>query len=87
MKNKTLKHLSHYVILLTLMFLGLLLFSVSSHTPLFQVLIVIILSLTYLLWGILHHLIEKNLYLEVFLEYLLFSLLGAAGTIALILYL
>jgi hypothetical protein len=87
MKNKTLKHLSHYVVLLTLMSLGLLFFSVTSHTPLLQVLIVIALSLAYLLWGIIHHLIEKNLYLEVFLEYLLFSLLGAAGAIALILYL
>jgi hypothetical protein len=87
MKNKTLKHLSHYVVLLTLMLLGLLFFSITGHTPILRIIIIIGLSFFYLLWGVLHHAIEKNLYLEVFLEYLLFSLLGAALTIALILYL
>lgn len=87
MKTKTLKHISHYLILLIFMLVGILLFSVSGHTPLIQILIVVTLSIIYLLWGIIHHLIEKNLYLEVFLEYLLFSILGGIGTVALILYL
>jgi predicted tellurium resistance membrane protein TerC len=87
MKNKTLKHLIHYVVLLTIMFLGIIFFSVSGHTPILQIAVVVALSFFYLAWGIIHHLIEKNLYLEVFLEYLLFSFLGAVLTIALILYL
>ena len=87
MKGKSLRHLTHYVVLMTIMMLGIITFSVFGHSPLYRGLITVLVSLGYFAWGIVHHLLEKNLYPEVVIEYLLFALLGAGGAIALIYYL
>jgi len=87
MKPKNLTHLTHYIILLTLMVIGILLFSVSGGNRQLQFLIILAISLSYFAWGIIHHLIEKNLYKEVFIQYFLFALLGLCSITALIFYL
>lgn len=43
--------------------------------PTWQLLTIVALVIIYLLWALIHHLFEKNLSLEIFLEYCLTALL------------
>ena len=70
------KHLPHYTSLIGILiagFAGLILFSYDRE---FQITIALATSLSYLGWGVAHHYLHKDLYAEVFVEYLSISLLG-----------
>lgn len=87
MKQKSIRHLTHYVVLLTIMFIGLIIVTSLGKDIWRQSIVIAVMSLMFVLWGVIHHTIEKDLYWEVFLEYLLFGLLGTAGAVGLIFYL
>lgn len=77
-------HLSHYLPLLGILlagFSGLVWFSYDRS---FQILVAIALAISYVIWGIIHHLIHKDLYLAVVIEYLVVASLGLVIVFSLI---
>lgn len=77
-------HFSHYLILLSIFTLGLFFFIYFGYNRAIQAWCVIGVSLGYFLWGMVHHYLEKNLYLKVVIEYFLVALLGAILVLALL---
>jgi hypothetical protein len=75
MKSHT-KHLSHYLTLIGVLFagfFGLIMFSYDSY---FQLSVAVATSASYIAWGVIHHILHKDFYFEVFLEYLAVAILG-----------
>lgn len=87
MKSKTVRHLSHYLVLLIVCFSGLIAIIFTPHRRDIQAMLVGLIALVYFLWGILHHKIEKELNFEIIVEYLLFSLLGSLAVLSVLYYL
>lgn len=87
MKTKSVRHLSHYLILLIVCFSGLISIIFTPHRRDVQALLVALIALIYFIWGILHHKIERELNLEIVVEYLLFALLGALAVLSVLYYL
>ena len=87
MTSKSLRHLSHYIVFLTIMMVGLVAMIVSGRSTLTHTIILVLLSLGYFVWGVVHHLLEKDLHLEVVLEYFIMGLLGLAFVIGVLYYL
>lgn len=79
------KHLPHFVPLVIVFIVGILAFYFFSFDRYFQAVSAVALAASYSVWGILHHKSHNDLYFEVVLEYLLFSLLGLAVVLSLIL--
>lgn len=63
--------LVRYLVLVLILGLGLVFFFLSSHDPSLQLKIVTIVLVAYLLWGVVHHHLDKDLTGLIFLEYLL----------------
>lgn len=78
MKPKSLHHLSHYIILLILMIVGLVALILFSGTTFSHTAILVLIASAYFIWGVTHQYLENELYSETVMEYLLFSLLGLA---------
>lgn len=78
------RHFPHYFPLL-----GILVFTVIgliwfSYDRIFQLVITIAAAVTYIIWGIVHHFLHKDLYLAVVLEYLAVAILGVVVIFSLI---
>jgi hypothetical protein len=74
--KKFIHHLTHYTVLFGILlagFAGLVLFSYDKN---FQIAIALALVLSYVSWGIVHHHLHKDLYLETIVEYAMVALLG-----------
>jgi len=87
MKNKIkafFRHLPHFMTLFGILFAGLLGFVVFSYDRIFQVIIAIALAVSYVFWGITHHIIHKNLQITIVIEYLLVASLGLIVVFSLI---
>lgn len=69
-------HLSHYLILIIILSVGLLFFFLSMGNRHQQMFIALIFSGVYLVWGIVHHYLEGNLHPKIVVEYLLIALLA-----------
>ena len=69
-------HLLHYIILLTVLSLGVLSFVSAEGDKTMQLVVIGITAATYVIWGILHHLIMKDLHMKVVVEYLLIGLIA-----------
>lgn len=78
------KHLPHYLSLLGILGASFIGFFVFSYDKNFQAAIAIALSAGYVTWGIVHHWAHKDLYLDVFVEYLIFGLLGLVFVLSVI---
>ncbi len=87
MTSKSLRHLTHYIVLLAIMMTGLVAMIASGRSTLTHTVILILLSISYFVWGLVHQFLEKELHLEIILEYLLFSLLGLAFVFGVLYYL
>jgi len=77
-------HLTHYLILLSIFAFGIFFFLYFSYNRSIQAWCVVMTSVSYFLWGMVHHYLEKNLYLKVIIEYFLVALLGAGLVISLL---
>jgi len=75
MKNIS-KDLPHYLALFGIFAAGMVAFLIFSYDRLFQAAVAISVAVAYVVWGIVHHAIHKDLYLSVVIEYLLVALLG-----------
>lgn len=71
-----LKHVPYYTPLVGIFIAGALGFALFSYDRVFQVAISIAIALSYIIWGLVHHLIHKDLYWEVVVEYLVVASLG-----------
>ena len=87
MKNKSLRHISHYAVLLILMVTGLITASLTGKDTVFHTIVLVSIAVTYFIWGIIHSALEGELHSEVIMEYLLFGLLGLALVLGVLYYL
>jgi len=83
--KKIAKHLSHYLPLFGIFLFAVIGFKMFSYDESFQVFVVVSASIAYVAWGIVHHLIHKDFYLNVVVEYILFSLLGIIAVLTILL--
>lgn len=72
------KHAGYYISLVAILVLGFLLASISSSYRELQVGIVALTTMFYVLWGILHHLINHDLSPKIVIEYVLIGSFGLA---------
>jgi hypothetical protein len=75
MKNFA-KHLPHYLSLFGILlagFAGLILFSYDKN---FQLSVALATAGAYVAWGIVHHAVHKDLYMETVIEYIAIAALG-----------
>ena len=70
------KHLPHYVSLIGILIAGLVAIIWFSYDPVFQMGVAIAVAVGYVVWGIVHHYIHRDLYLSVVLEYVAVGILG-----------
>ena len=87
MKNKSLRHISHYAILLILMVTGLIIAAVTGKSTVFHTIILISIAVAYFIWGIIHSALEGELHPEIIFEYLLFASLGLSLVLGVLYYL
>ena len=78
MYKKFKKHEGYYLSLFMILILGLLLTFLATPNFMFQTIIILITILFYVLWGILHHLINHELTAKIVIEYILIGLLGVS---------
>lgn len=69
------KHSAYYVSLIVILVLGFLLAYNSSNRG-FQIGSVIVTTFFYVLWGIMHHLINHDLNAKIVIEYILIGVFG-----------
>lgn len=69
-------HLSYYLILVLLLSLGVATIFNFAGNPNMQFLIIVITSILYFLWGVVHHWLEGDLHPKIVVEYLLISILA-----------
>lgn len=70
------RHLSHYLALFGLLLVGFAGLVLFSYDKTFQIAIAIATGVSYVAWGIVHHLIHRDLHIETLIEYVAISLLG-----------
>ena len=76
MYKKFKKHLGYYISLIAILVLGLILILLTSPNIKTQAIMVFLTVFFYVLWGILHHLINHELTLRIVIEYVLIGALG-----------
>lgn len=74
--KKIKKHSFYYLSLLTILFLGLVLTFLAAPNIKLQGIIILLTVFFYVLWGILHHLINHELTAKIMIEYVLIGALG-----------
>lgn len=75
--KKPIRSLIDYLILTVIVSIAVLLILFFNGNKNYQEIIIIAFSALYVFWGILHHAREKTLQTKIFLEYLLFAILGS----------
>lgn len=83
MKKNLLKHLKYYAALLLMQIVGFFVLLSFSGNKEFQVAIIIITSIGYVVWAILHQYLEHSLTTKIVVEYIVF---GTFGTVASLLF-
>lgn len=78
------KHLPHYISLIAIFVMGVVGFYYFSYDRAFQVGVVIALAVSYVSWGIVHHMVHKDITTSVVLEYVAVSVLGTVIVLSLI---
>ena len=76
MYKKLQQHLGYYLSLLAILLLGLVLILLTSPNLKMQSLVIGLTVFFYILWGVLHHLINHELSLRIVIEYVLIGALG-----------
>ncbi len=78
------KHVVYYLFLFFLLAIGVFLGFETKYDRQLQIDAVLLLSLAYATWGILHHMLHHDLTLKIVIEYVLMGLLGVAVTLLLL---
>lgn len=82
--KKITKHLPHYLALLGILGAGVVGFYIFSYDRLFQAAVAVALAISYVAWGIVHHMIHDDLHPAVVIEYILVASLGLVIVFSLI---
>lgn len=78
------KHLPHYVPIIGIMIIGIWGFYSFSYDKQFQIALALGMAVSYFSWGIVHHVLHKDLSLEAVFEYFFIALLGVITLISVI---
>ncbi len=78
MYKKFKKHFAYYFSLLCILLLGLILTFLASPDIKLQSIVILITIFFYMLWGIIHHLINHELTAKIVVEYVLVGVLAIA---------
>ena len=78
------KHLPHYAALLGILTIGALGFIIFSYDKFFQIGVLVAVAAGYVVWGVVHHAIHRDLHFSVFVEYLVVAILGLVVVLSLI---
>ncbi len=62
-------HLFHYIVLTLILIGGLSAFFSFRNYPVIQLLIGIVMALSYVLWGIIHHYVDRDLSIKIVIEF------------------
>ncbi|MBP7118752.1 hypothetical protein KBA63_01590 [Candidatus Woesebacteria bacterium] len=73
------KHIRHYIPLFAVFAVGIIGFLSFPYDRALQIAIATGLAVSYAIWGIVHHAIDRDLSLEVILEYIFVSAIGLSG--------
>lgn len=76
MFRKLKKHVGYYTSLFLIFFLGFILTVLATPDIRLQSIIILLTVFFYVLWGILHHLINHELTIRIMIEYVLIGVLG-----------
>ena len=87
MTGKSFRHITHYAVMLFIMIAGIVSIVFTGRNLSTQTGIIVMLALSYLIWGIVHHSLENTLHSEVVIEYLLLAVLGAGCVLSVLYYL
>lgn len=82
--KRILRHLPHYLSLTAVLLAGLVGFRLFSYDPLLQAYVAVATAAGYVVWGVSHHTIHKDLYLSVVVEYVIYATLGLVIILSLI---
>lgn len=82
--QKHLKHLPHYFSLIAIFFAGVIGFYTFSYDRFFQIGVAVAMASAYVSWGIIHHILHKDICLSIVLEYLSIAILGLVMVFTLI---
>jgi uncharacterized membrane protein YjjP (DUF1212 family) len=82
--QKRTKNLTHYLVLISIFFLSFLFFWLFSWDKNYQAVVAILSATSYILWGVVHHHLEKDLCFEIVVEYASIALIGLASLLTLI---
>lgn len=70
------KHFSHYFSLIGISLATLVGFFVFSYDKNFQLAVITAFCIAYFIWGVVHHIIHRNLNLQIMIEYAMVASLG-----------
>ncbi|MBI2326314.1 hypothetical protein HYU91_02910 [Candidatus Collierbacteria bacterium] len=89
MKNKSLRHVYHYVVLLVLMVASLIATFIIGRNAASHVIVLasISIAVAYFIWGVVHSALEDEFHAEIIFEYFLFASLGFALVLGVLYYL
>jgi EamA domain-containing membrane protein RarD len=74
--KKLSRDIQHYLPLVGILVAGLVGFLVFSYDRNFQAAIAIAVAVSYVVWGLVHHYIHKDLHASVIVEYLAIAIIG-----------
>lgn len=70
------KNIAHFVVLILILAVGAGMFMSESGNKPVQLIIGIVTSIAYTLWGIIHHIAQKDLHRKIVVEYTLISVIA-----------
>jgi hypothetical protein len=70
------KHLAHYLPLAGIFVSAVLAFWLFAYDRKFQFAVAIAVSISYVVWGVVHHILHKDICLEIIFEYIMFAAVG-----------
>jgi predicted PurR-regulated permease PerM len=69
-------HLPHYISLFGILAAGAIAFALFNYDRTLQVSVAIAVAFAYIAWGLVHHYLHRDLYVEVMIEYIVVAALG-----------
>lgn len=82
--KKVARDIQHYVPLFGILLISVVGFAMFTYDKIFQMVVVVSSALAYVIWGVVHHHIHKDLHLPVVVEYMLIAALGIVIVFSLI---
>jgi len=79
MIEKGKNHIGYYIFLLLILGFGFFMALFASPNKQLQMIVVVITTFFYIVWGILHHLLNHDLSVKIVVEYILIGSLGLSA--------